>query len=79
VNSLLWALVVLVPALQVPGVLLFSRYVDAEEELGWEPGYAHHARASEPDAPNGVAVCRRCGKSNDERFARCGSCAARLR
>lgn len=71
-NSLLWGLVVLIPLLQVPGVLLLSRYVDVGEELGWRPGYAHHVQEGEPDG------CRRCGATNAEEYRFCRRCAARL-
>jgi len=72
----LWGLVVLIPLLQVPGLLLLSRYVDVGEELQWRPGYAHHVQKGETDRVPGQ--CRRCGAANAEEFSFCQNCAARL-
>lgn len=74
-----WALaaLVLVPALQVPGVLVVSRYVDADPERDWQPGYGEGVCAADPVDPWGVR-CPTCQTVNVDAYDFCRECTERL-
>lgn len=71
------AVLVLVPSLQMPGVLLLSRVVNADAEADWQPGYVDRDRPTEPDPTVGTR-CRACETINATEFDFCRRCAARL-
>lgn len=71
------AALVLVPALQVPGVLVVSRYVDADPEPGWRPGYGERVEDAEPVDPWGDR-CPDCGTVNAGAYDVCRACTGRL-
>lgn len=66
---------VLVPLVQLPGVLVLSRYVASDDDPAWHPddGYAYRV-----DGPVVPGTCPRCGAENDAAYAYCRRCVARL-
>ena len=82
-SPVLWLLMVVPIAAQIPLLLLLMRYVKVEEAPERAPGdvwgeaaYDDWQQASE--APTSATQCHHCGIENDAGYQFCENCAARL-